>query len=113
MEQQQTLLKISKPFRPTLFENGGLLSHGEAILGDLSELRDTPEVNLGAILQGDDDVTPLTNEPGHDLHVLDGAVGEVAAVLARQARDNRDPQVGEPVPEVEGPRHSGQGQGKP
>jgi len=80
----------------------GFLRHSEAVLGDVSELGDTPKVHLSSVLQGYDNVTPLSDEAWHHLHVLYHAVPEVAAVLTRQPRDHRHPQVAEPVPQVHG-----------
>lgn len=91
-----------KSFGSTFVQHDGFLSHGEAILGDFSELGDTPEIDLGAILERYDNVTPFSDKTRHDLHVLDDGVGEVAAVLAAEARDDGDAEVGEPVAQEHG-----------
>ena len=78
------------------------MSHEETVLGDLSELGDTPKIDLGAVLERYDHVAPLSDEARHDLHVLDHVVAEVAAVLPRQARDHAHAEVGEPVAQVHG-----------
>lgn len=92
-----------KPFRPSFLQNHRLLSHGEAVLGNLSELRHAPEVHLGTVLQSDDNVAPLTDETWHYLDILDHIVRKITPILTRQSRDNCHPQVGEPVPQIECP----------
>ena len=71
-------------FGSSFDQDEGFLSHSEAILGDLSELRKTPEINLGVVLEHYDDVTPLFDEARHDMHILDHVVVKVVIILPRQ-----------------------------
>nr|GMD29650.1 inhibitor of growth protein 1 homolog [Ipomoea batatas] len=87
-----------------------LLSHGEAILSNFSELWHTPEVDLSPIFESDDNVTPLPDEPGHDLNILDDFVGEIASVLPG---DDSDPEIGESVAEREGSENCGESERQP
>uniref|UniRef100_J3LKF9 Uncharacterized protein n=1 Tax=Oryza brachyantha TaxID=4533 RepID=J3LKF9_ORYBR len=79
--------------------------HGAAVVGDLAEPRDAPQVDLGAVLEGDDDVAPLADEPRHHHHGRHRRVGEVGAVGAGQPGDDGHAAGGEAVPEDEGAGH--------
>jgi len=102
-----------KAFGSSFIQDEGVLSHGEAVLGNLSELGDTPEIDLGAILERYDNVTPLSNEARHDLYILDHIVAEVLVVLPRQVWDHGHTKVGEPVAHVHGAWYRNKGQGEP
>lgn len=71
-----------KVFGSNFVQDKRFLSHGEVVLGNLSKHGDTPEIDLGVVLERYDDVVPLSDEARHDLHVLDQVVAEVAVVLS-------------------------------
>lgn len=84
--------------------------HGAAVVGDLAEPGHAPEVDLGAVLEGDDDVAPLADEPWHHHHGRHRRVGEVGAVGAGEPGDDAHAAGGEAVPEDEGAGHRRQRQ---
>jgi hypothetical protein len=87
--------------------------HVAAVVGDLAEPGHAPQVDLGAVPEGDDDVAPLADEPRHDRHGRDGGVGEVGAVGAGEAGDDGDAAGREAVAQDEGARHGRQRQRQP
>nr|GMD25807.1 hypothetical protein Iba_chr08cCG13650 [Ipomoea batatas] len=114
---QQTTLARASPLltKPTITRLVNsvfttLLSHGEAILSNFSELWHTPEVDLSPIFESDDNVTPFPDEPRHDLNILDDFVGEIASVLPG---DDSDPEIGESVAEREGSENCGESERQP
>ncbi|GER41433.1 hypothetical protein STAS_18157 [Striga asiatica] len=103
----------SKPLRPRFIENNRLIGHSQAILCNLPKLGHTPQIHLRPILEGNDDVTPFPDKPGHNLDILNDIVREVAPVLARQPGYNRNPKVRESVPQIKRPENCGDSQRQP
>lgn len=74
-------------FGSSFVKDEGFLSHDEVVLDVFSELGNTLEIDLDALLECYNDVAPLSDEALHDQHVLDHVVAEVSVVLPREARD--------------------------
>lgn len=90
-----------------------LASSIKTIFGNFSELGDGLELHLGTISQGNDHVSPLSNEPRHKLHILDDLVCEILAVIPGQSWHNGHSQICKPVAKKETSEDGRQGEWKP